>query len=775
MSLTLFTGGTMALAILGLAGAVFGYRSRWRREVERCSVTTARLEDREALLAEAPLGGFVFEDESSGPFGNLASLLALNAKPESFETICQALTEADGVRLAQAAEDLRRRGTRFDLTVARADGGRFYMARGGTGPAGPTLWLADVTGQESARREAEAQRDQLWDAFERLPYPLWRRNAAYELVDCNDSYAQAVDRPKVEAIAEAVELLGEQSRQAAGAIARRAGDTARPARESHHVVIEGARRLLELTEAPLPDGGTIGLAVDRTRVEELQEELARHVSAHGEVLENLGTAIVIYGRDLRLKFYNGAYVEMWGLSESFLDSEPHVSDVMEALREMRRLPEQTDFPAFRRETIQAMRNLLSSSEEMMHRPDGSTLKVTMSPHPFGGVIAIYEDVTDRLTLERSFNTLIDVQRATIDNLYEAVAVFGSDGRLGLYNGAYARLWEHDEELLAERPHVRKLTEQARRFFADSDAQWPATMERIVANASEPEARSGQLERADDKVLQWAQVPLPNGQSLFTYLDVSDSTTVERALRDRTEALETADRLKSEFIANISYELRTPLNAIVGFAEILENQFFGTLNTRQQEYASAIVQSSQRLISLINDILDLATIEAGYMELDVQQVDVDEMMQDLYTIAHERAHSRGIHLELDCPPETGSIQGDGRRIKQALFNLLSNALNFTPDGGRVRLVARRKSDALCLAVSDTGIGIPPETQGQVFDRFTRAHSRKSGAGLGLALVKSLIELHGGTVEIESWPDEGTRVVCHLPLRQEAVQSLCSQAS
>jgi signal transduction histidine kinase len=284
---------------------------------------------------------------------------------------------------------------------------------------------------------------------------------------------------------------------------------------------------------------------------------------------------------------------------------------------------------------------------------------------------------------------------------------------------------------------------------------------MVARATEPQARSGRMVRSDDKELDWAQVPLPDGQSLFIYLDVTDSLRVERALRERAEALETADRLKSEFIANISYELRTPLNAIIGFAEILENEFFGALNSRQSEYARAIVESSQRLIGLINDILDLATIEAGYLELEQGETDVRALLGDLQTIAHERARSRGIDLVVDCAADAGTMVCDSRRLKQALFNLLSNAFNFTPDGGRVTLAAATEGDTVRLSVTDTGMGIPREEQAHIFHKFVRGHPRRSGAGLGLSLVKSLVELHGGRVEMDSTPGKGTRVTCLLP--------------
>src|SRR5213078_974475 len=161
------------------------------------------------------------------------------------------------------------------------------------------------------------------------------------------------------------------------------------------------------------------------------------------------------------------------------------------------------------------------------------------------------------------------------------------------------------------------------------------------------------------------VPLPDGNVLLSYLDVTDSTRVERALRERNEALETAGRLKSEFIANVSYELRTPLNAIIGFAEILANQYFGPLTPRQLDYSRGILDSSHRLMALINDILDLATIEAGYMALETGRVEIGDMLEAVMVLTRERARSQNLSLTLACPPDIGALEADERRLKQAL--------------------------------------------------------------------------------------------------------------
>ncbi len=219
------------------------------------------------------------------------------------------------------------------------------------------------------------------------------------------------------------------------------------------------------------------------------------------------------------------------------------------------------------------------------------MRLIVSPHPFGGLIFTYEDVTDRMALERSYNTLIEVQRETLDHLYEAIAVFGSDGRLKLWNPAYGEIWHLAPEDLAGEPHVSEIIEKTRGFY-DDGGDWPALKRDIIARITGHGAGTTRLERQDGSVLQAVTVPLPDGNILLSDLDVTDSTRVENALRERNEALETAGRLKSEFVANVSYELRTPLNVIIGFAEILTNLYFGELNPRQLEYSRGILESSK---------------------------------------------------------------------------------------------------------------------------------------------------------------------------------------
>ncbi len=485
----------------------------------------------------------------------------------------------------------------------------------------------------SARRAGEEVLA-LREAFDALPVPVWRRDDAGALVDCNRAYAAALGIGRAAVIAENRALV---LRPGWGrSIAPAAAD---PASIAAHVVVAGQRRLFEVTEVRCAAGDTVGFALDRTDAESAQGELRRHVGAHAAVLESLSAAVAIFAPDKRLKFFNTAFAGLWGMDAAWLRTEPTIGEILERLHESRRFPEYRDFRAFKRERCELFTSLIEPQRELMHLPDGRTLQLTMSPHPFGGLIYVYDDVSDRLALECSYNTLAQVQRATLDHLFEGIAVFGGDGRLKLHNPAYRALWGLSEADVVAEPHIGEIVDKTRELL-DDRGDWAGVRAQMVAQVTSQTLTSGPLYRRDGSMLQVASVPLPDGEVLLTYLDVSDTARVERALRERNEALETAGRLKTEFVANLSHDLRTPLNTVIGFAEILCNQYFGPLNASQREYSRGILGSAQLLMTLVNDLIDLATIEAGYMELERGAVDVSAMLRGVVELTRANARAAG---------------------------------------------------------------------------------------------------------------------------------------
>jgi signal transduction histidine kinase len=352
----------------------------------------------------------------------------------------------------------------------------------------------------------------------------------------------------------------------------------------------------------------------------------------------------------------------------------------------------------------------------------------------------------------------------LDSLKEGVAVFGTDGRLKLFNKAFCDIWHMPPKRLAELPHVGEIIAAAQTLYPDNDT-WLRIGRAVTAFLDERENFTGQIVRGDGVVIDYALMPLPDGATLLTFADVTDAKRAERALVERNEALVAADRLKTNFIGHISYELRTPLTSMIGFTEMLTSPVLGELNDKQREYLNDIMASSKTLLAIIDDILDLATIDAGTLQLKLTPVGARTLIDAAIIGIRERAVRTRLTIDIAVADDVTEFMADEARMRQILYNLLSNAVGFSKLNGTVRLTCWRDSGNIIFTVEDEGVGIPKDQIGGVFQRF-ESRSRGSehrGAGLGLSIVKSLVELHGGTVEFASEEGRGTRVTVRIPER------------
>ena len=641
----------MSTTIIALAAALalitfVAIYTSWRWTRQGISVWRSRREIAllRGALESGPAGYIAWRGDGAEIVSpSLSDILGVEVA--GFAALKDLLSSDDRQRLDAYAQALKTRGESFGVTLAAADGERMFRIEGHRGASGNAdyIWIGDVSdlsrraaaATERATHEA-AHLDQLVAAFDVLPFPAWRRDSERRLVAVNAAYAKAVDADPATVVEEGRKLFGASDSPATDV---ETSDGRRT--ERHHVVVDGTRRLLVLTEVPTETGGWVGCAIDATSAERAEAELKRHIAAHADILENLGVAISIYGSDTRLKFYNNAFASLWQLDPAWLAGQPSMGEELELLREKRMLPEDEDFHTYKARQIDLFTSLIEPDDELLHLPNGVALHRRVAPHPFGRLQFVYENVTDRLTLERNYNTAIAVQRRTLDNLYEGVALIGADGRLKLSNPAYARLWEFDGDDLIGEPHVADLVESCRELYPAGE-DWSRMKERIIARMTSREGATGRIERTDGSVLEYANVPLPDGAVLLSYIDITDRSRVEQALRERAEALEAVDRLQTEFIANVSYELRTPLTSITGFAEMLRTETFGKLNGQQLSYVDGMLEASRELLALINDILDLATIEAGYMEIEPGRLDIHALMVNVFSLTSE-GHARSIWI------------------------------------------------------------------------------------------------------------------------------------
>lgn len=754
---------TLILAILLAVAAAFLWLLAERR---RAAIgTRATLSD--ALLLENP-AAYIYWGPDDNEFVSPALTTMLGLDNVDCNILRQMMSETDRGRFDALNTALRNRGEGFQFAVdfAELDKSVRIVGQRSLSAAIDMLWITNITAElelnadiNSRLAEAERDRDQLQAMLDNLSVPTWvgpqirlgdRAAPTQTSKAFRDIFGSTPNGPDADAI---------------DALAQRASATGEEQKTRRHIVIDGDRRLLSIVLTPIEGIGVVGQIVDVSVVEELENELARHIAAHSDVLETLAVAIAIYGPDTKLAFYNQAYARLWDSEAQWLDSHPTLGEELEHLRARRRLPEQSDFRAWSDGEINLFTSQIGPRENLMHLPDGRTLRNRVSPHPFGGLLFTYEDVTDRLSLEAEYNTLIEVQRQSLDNLYEAIALIGGDGRLKLCNAAFQRIWNYSDDQVTGEPHVTEMLENARPLIS-IDGDWEEQRAALVAEATSRTPISGQIELRNGVVLQHSTIPLPDGMVLRTYIDISDRFRVEQALRERAQALEAADDLKTQFIANVSYELRTPLSSVIGFTEMLKHGGIDEFSETQIDYLDSILLSSNQLLGLINDILDLATIEAGYMELNPEIIEIDKLLEGVHMLVRTRASNKELSLTVSYPDDLGTMRADEKRIKQVIFNLATNAINFTPPNGAVVLKAERDDGDIVFTVSDSGIGIAEEKIDRVFDKFERGsetmvRQSDTGAGLGLSLVHSFVDLHGGKVTIKSEQGIGTVVTCRIP--------------
>ena len=767
-------GLTLGILCFAVVNAILLVRSRRQAAEadsffrEQITSLTADVDRAQALLLSEPQIVIAWAAASDQPeiIGDIAIVSTAGESPRVL-AFGLWLPADQTLAMERAVEALRTNGESFAMALTTI-AGHPIEAEGRAIGGRAVMRLRDVRGlrkelNELKNRHQDMQGDiaSLRALIDSLPSPVWTRDAQGALQFVNAAYLKAVEaKSETDAVERGLELLDRAAREESSRT-RASGD---PFAGRVPAVAAGARRIFDVLEVATRRGSA-GVAIDATEVESMRAEFARMVDAHRRTLDQLATGVAIFGADRTLTFYNAAYHSLWGLDPAFLDQNPSDSAVLDRLRAARKLPEEQDFRQWKNQLHEAYR-ALEAREFLWHLPDRRTLRVVTTPNPEGGVTYLFDDVTERLDLERRFDALIRVQGETLDNLSEAVAVFASDGRLRLHNPAFSRMWKLAPEALAERPHIEAVIAWCAPLHPEDETL--RALRAAVTGIGQRDPVSGRLERRDGSVVDCTTVPLPDGATLITFQDMTDSVNVERALIERNEALEQADQVKVDFLHHVSYELRSPLTNIIGFAHFLGDPATGPLNLKQAEYLGYITASTDALLAIINDILDLASIDAGAMTLNLGEVDIRRIMEEASEGIRDRLVKGNIRLDIRASAEIGGFVADERRVRQVLFNLLSNAVGFSPQNGTVRLTAQRERDKVVFSVNDQGPGIPTEMKDRIFDKF-ESHplgSQHRGAGLGLSIVRSFVELHGGTVALDSDVGRGTTVTCTFPIEHSA---------
>ncbi|MCB2079418.1 MAG: PAS-domain containing protein [Novosphingobium sp.] len=669
--------------------------------------------------------------------------------------------------LEQAIGNLRDNGKAFELMLPASSGTPVEIA-GRTAGGRAVVRIRAATGHqrdinELRERHLKQSRElqALQTMLDKVELPVWVRDERGALSWVNAAYAHAAGaKTRDEAVAGRLEIASQATLE----------DMAK-ARQAQLVFqgqceIGADRRKLELTEVPLRSGSA-GLGIDGDATARMKSALEREAVIRAEILDRIDTAVAVFDSSKRLTFCNKAYRDLWHFDPAWLIRKPDFDEILERLRAEERVPTPPDGMGWRDWTaslVDTGGNEVRTTEWDL--PNASlSLKLETIPHRDGGSTHLFHNLTESLDLQTRLSAQARVQKQTLESLTEGIAVFGQDGKLKLSNPQFARMWGLDRKALKARPHIDDIIAGCRTLHPAQD-DWVALKQTVCGFLDAREPMSRIMERSDDLTVALSTVPLSDGATLAVFTDITAAKAAERALRERNEALEQAAELRGNFVSNVSYHLRDPLQSIIGFAQLLSGSAMTPDPAQQREYAGYILSSSTSLMTIVNDILDLASIQANVLELDVSDVDVRETINTAVDALKDRIAEHKIGLAIDVAPMAERMEGDHRRIRQMIFSLVANAIAFSNDGGKVMVDAFADGDMIAIRVSDEGQGIPARYKSRVFDSFEthNQRDRNRGPGLGLSLAKGFAEKHGGTIELSSEPGEGTVVTVRLPRSQ-----------
>lgn len=768
------TGAGAVLALLVLAATWMLLSGlRIRAEARETADRNARLA---SLIAGSPAQAMVVRADGRVEVPQrLADWLGLELLPRELADLAgieSGLVAADAEALEAHVIAAQKAGQPFTLAVRAQGSERALLVIGERAadtmrtPGGVVLWFLDATESQSEIHRLQREASQLRAAFDALtalieaaPMPMWYRGPDLRLLMVNSAYVRAVEGGDSEDVVarglELVEGAGLGGPLANAAIAR---DTGEPQTAAMPATVGGARRMLRLHDVPLPTGGVAGFAIDIEDFEQLRGGLKRFGEAQRAMLDRLSAGVAQFAPDRTLAFCNQPFQRMFAMRNEWLADRPEFDRVLDRMREANRLPEVRDYPAWKAER----REWFTSADavEETWTVAGAHLRVVAQPLPEGGLLLIFEDRTQQFELQREHGEMQQVRTATLESLAEAVAVFGK-GRLQLWNRKFRQVWGFEDSFLDGHPQIGQLVKAAANKL-NSPGRADVLGDLIRLAAKDRQTRGSTIAFADGRHFELTAVPLPDGNALVTMLDTTDHHRAERALRDRNEALVAADRVKTAFVANMSYELRTPLTSIKGFTEMLHGGFAGKLTKSAVEYTEAILVSVDRLSALVDDVLDLTQSEGA--PLEKVPVDLELAANAAAEAIAPLAKAKRIELVVEDAGTAGTVTGDLRRLRQVIEHLLRHAVACTPEEGRVLLHLDGNARVARVIVSDNGPGMSKEAVAKAFDSFAQHGISRSGEralGLGMPLAKQFVEAHGGRIELISEPGEGTLVTVELP--------------
>lgn len=637
------------------------------------------------------------------------------------------------------------------------------------------LWCIDATEITSEfvnlrkqALQAVSSMDNVFEMINALPVPVWRRGADLRIMYCNNAYANALGKSVDEVISGNIPFVPGSLFGQGHSLAENAKKCCKSQTVIQHVTVSGVRKQFSIHECYSPNG-LIGYALDTSSTEKLAAQMDKLITSNCEVLNGISSSIAIYDNNMKLVFFNNAFQCTMKLENGWLHSHPTYGEILDELRSNRRLPEVADFQAFKKDQLALFKSVVEPVQTMMHLPNGKSLRQMIAPYTAGGLVFIIEDVTNSLLLQRKNDTLMAVQKETIDHLYEGIIVCGSDNRVKIMNKALANIWGIElDEIKEKEMHLSELLDKIEEQL-DYDGEWSKFKEYAISNLTDRMAKTGRLTKKNGSVILFSYVPLPDGAHMHSMVDITDTCTVENAIIEKNQALHAAHRLEMEFITGVSTEIKEPLTVLTAASDLLLHEYYGSLTDKQRDYCTYALSAANQLHQLVNNALDMVAIDKSPAKLVFDEFSITEAIDEVLMNLHQRIQEKNIEISKNYKDGVPAFFGHKTRMKQVLFNIILNAIQFSPIGGIVEIIIRTNGENMKILIKDSGMRHIEKQQDAKRKVFTRISKNDQSVcpmpanNITMPLVRELIAKHGGKMKVVS-DVEGTSIMCVFPLHK-----------
>lgn len=616
--------------------------------------------------------------------------------------------------------------------------------------------------KDNARRKSACEIDEseLNRILDFLPMYVWQKNRNLQITYCNESYAKALEASKDYVISNNVRLISASRR---GVYVDQSLYSTKPKKSREHVVINGSRRLLSIEETPFTkDGKSIGVAIDITDKEELETNFRNYQKHTEEVLNNISVPVAIFDANAILVFANQAIIRMFSVTEEDIYKNYKFSDIMNYLLSRESIIAPEDILKYKAKATELFREVVEPHCTTIHLTNGNVVSVTITPNHDDGLVFMFEDITDKVLLERRINSVSSIYNETLDTFSEGVIILASDSKIKLANKAVQKLWRKKkiEAYIGEffQNSSQLLTSESKTQFLDSN---------LLAMLSERVAFSKKLQFLSGETVQCEYTPLPEGLGIIRFVDISDAVNLTKTIEEKKVITKQIERLKSNLISNISHETHASIQTISGFVDILCNEYFGELTEKQMEYCNGIANAVKNLNNTIDAVMELAKMEAGQMKLTYAEVKLLKIIQTSISLVNDAAKKQSISINTNFEDQEFVVYLNEESITKALFYLINRSMQELSAGNNIDILVTINNDTgeFKITIKDDGAPLPADELDKIQQGLadnSQYNYLEYSWDFGLALAHNIIAFHKGSIDVQSDAPNGNMVTCKLPI-------------